>query len=316
MGQKLSHLRGIKGRAQSKERMDQEAFFNQRKRMTEEEDDQMQGEKTLADAGNIDQAAAVFSREGMELFATLFTNQMRNIKSEIMEALPGLVEAAVEKKHVELINAMSGSIQAINSSVMATMGETIDRTTQEVMGSVFSSPKKEEEPKEEVMEDRTMRLTTREEMEEIFSRKEKEDLKKEVAGKEEKRKSWGASAPLVDDAEQYFIMRREKIVKTKEIKAYLEEKFEQSVDHGKMYFIISNVQKRLAGLKSVGFGQYMYNPNWSSYEQEFVTPKKAEKFFKEGKTVYRVFHDGRMFQINSEKELLEHKKSDNFFCIK
>jgi hypothetical protein len=306
-------FRGQKGRAKSAERKDQEAFFNNRKRMEDEQDEKLNGEENLANAGNISQAAAVFSSEGMELFATLFTNQMRDIKSEIMRELPGLVEAAVEKKHVELINAMSGSIQAINSSVMATMGETIDRTTNEIMGSVFSSAK--QEIKEEIKEEKSMRLTTREEMEEIFSQQEKEEIKQEIAEKENKKKKWGSSAPLVDEAEQYFIMRREKIVKTKEIKSHLEEKFNQDVDHGKMYFIISNVQKRLSGLKSVGFGQYMYNPNWSAFLQEFVTPKKAEKFFKEGKKVYRVFQDGRMFKIKSEEELLEHKKSDNFFCL-
>lgn len=62
----------------------------------------------LKKAGNIREAAVVFSREGMGLFADMFGNTMERIVSRVVESK---VESIIERKMIEMMQGMAQGIE-------------------------------------------------------------------------------------------------------------------------------------------------------------------------------------------------------------
>lgn len=88
----------------SKDHQDMEAIKRGQVKSAQEEI--MKGERELSKQGGIKEAAAVFSREGMDTFAKTFSNSVESAITSQIPNIEKVIERVIEKKIMELLDGL------------------------------------------------------------------------------------------------------------------------------------------------------------------------------------------------------------------
>jgi len=136
----------------TKNRMDKDALASKALQEALEEPRQLPREKELKEEGNIQEAAAVFSHEGMKAFAHIFSNSVgATVEKSLdvkIERLFSSLEDMVETKLLEVIQGLSQGIKRFNGEPEESELDWVPRDVGEFT--------EEEVPKEEPSEEETV----------------------------------------------------------------------------------------------------------------------------------------------------------------
>lgn len=249
--QKLNNLNG----KSAKEHYDTRHLHSRKAKGVKVED--IPGTKALQEAGNIQQAALVFSHEGLGLFTKMFKDTIRDsiqevLKSEVVPAMDEVVDNKLRQMMIGILQGLGGVAPEVKQE------PTQEEPKQEEPKQ--EEPVKQEEPKQEVKEEpEEVDHSTWESMIRAEAKKEETVEQPKTASSEGKvklsytKEDMNLVFPLIKD---FVSAQKRSTASTADIKKHLENEHGLVVDN--MTYVLSALMKENIEFERVGRGFYQY----------------------------------------------------------